>query len=231
MEETKSTAERPRSGRPKIYNEREQRNIVRQSILALGEGVRMLAEDENINPKGASKSTINNILISNKIFSIVRPLRLKDLTIPNVRKRKKFANSHIDWSEDDWKRIIFSDESDLFPTYGDKEYVRIRENQNILDVVPLNQESQRFLTVKVWGVISARGVGPLVRYRGNLKSTDYKEILEAHLLQNYPYLRNQYRREDGSERPPRDFLFMDDNAKTHRRNPVKNGRRKIILIP
>ena len=125
-EETNSTAERPRSGRPMIYNEREQRGIVRQSILALGEGVRMLADDENINPKEASKSTINNILISNKIFSIVRPLRLQDLTIPNVKKRKKFAKTHIHWSEDDWKNIIFSDESDLFPIYGGREYVRIR---------------------------------------------------------------------------------------------------------
>ena len=83
-------------------------------------------------------------------------------------------------------------------------------------MVPLDKESQKFLTVKVWGVISTRGVGPLVRYRGTLKAKDYKEILEAHLLQNYPRLSNQYRREDGSERAPRGFLFMDDNAKAHR---------------
>ena len=90
-EQTGSTEERFRFGRPMIYCEREQRSLVRQSILVLGQGVRMLADNEDINPKGASKSTINNVLISNKIFSIMRPLRLRDLTIPNVKKRKKFA--------------------------------------------------------------------------------------------------------------------------------------------
>ena len=95
-----------------------------------------------------------------------------------------------------------------------------------MDVVPLDKESQKFLTVKVWGVISARGVVPLVIYRGTLKAKDYKETLESHLLQNCPRLHNQYRRENGSERVPRGFLFMDDNAKVHRSKIVTKWKTK-----
>ena len=202
FDETNDTADRPRPGRPPLYDQRDQRLMVRQAVATQSDGVRKLADDEDFNPKGASKSTINNILRAHKIASIVKPLRLKDLTVRNVKARYKFAKKHIDWTEDDWKKVVFSDESDLFPAYCGREYVRLRPNQNIIDVVPLSTESKKNVTVKVWGVLTSEGVGPLVKYTGTLNGPRYKAMLDTHLLQNLPMLENLDIIEDGSQEPP-----------------------------
>ncbi len=216
VNETGSTEERRRSGRPIIYDERAQRAIVRQAIKSNDKSIRDLSKDIDINPKKASKDTLNRILILNKVCSIIKPLRLKDLTLNNVRSRKKFARKFLNWSEDDWKKVIFSDESDLLPTKCGKVYVRLRQNQNVLDVAPPEEASKKFLTVKVWGAISSKGIGPLVRYEGTLNAERYRDILEDNLLENYPELRSIDTVTEGHNCQSSRFLFMDDNARPHR---------------
>jgi len=69
--------------------------------------------------------------------------------------------------------VIFSDEADLMPVYQFREYVRLREDQKLVDVVPLSEHRQKLVTIKVWGTISCFGVGLLIRFEGTMDSKKY----------------------------------------------------------
>jgi transposase len=66
----------------------------------------------------------------------------------------------------------------------------------------------------VWGVISHKGVGPLVRIdsieegEATLNGERYLTILQRYLLRNYPTLKEQK------------LVFQQDNAPSHRYNRV-----------
>ena len=88
------------------------------------------------------------------------------------------------------KEEFFPDESDLFPAKSGKKLLRLKEGQHLIDV-PIREGMKKNLTIKVWGAISYSGTGPLIRYEDTMKAQKYIEILETHLLQTYPELRNQ----------------------------------------
>ena len=103
--------------------------------------------------------------------------------------------------------IIFSDES-MF---------RINHNGGAQRVRRRPEESSKFYHLgtqndregcMVWGCISANGVGPLIKFEGNVTGDVYLEVLKANLTQNYPGL-VEY-----------GLIFQNDNAPAHRFTPV-----------
>ena len=124
--ETDSVKDLEKTGRLRIYDEREERPIVRGALKQNKESITNLTQNQFINPKEACKSIINSILLSHNVHSLVRSRRLADLSKGNVKDRKRFAKTHIHWTESDWKLVIFSDEADLMPVYQGREYVRLR---------------------------------------------------------------------------------------------------------
>jgi len=188
--ETNTVEDKPRSGRPRIYNDTEERWIVRQAVKNNEMSLQDLAMEEEINPKGASPNTINRILWSHKISTIVCPKRIDDLSIQNIKDRKVFANNYLQWSKSDWDLVIFSDESDLLPTKCGRKYLRLREGQKLVEAMPIRKGSKKLLTVKVWGMVSSLGVGPLVRYNDTMDGDKYLKLLQRYLFQVYPQLEN-----------------------------------------
>ena len=53
-------------------------------------------------------------MISQGLRNYVRP-SVRELLPRHIAKRKKFAEEHLDWTVDDWKRVMFSDEA-IFST-------------------------------------------------------------------------------------------------------------------
>ena len=66
------------------------------------------------------------------------------------------------------------------------------------------------MRVVVWGMISSTGVGPIVRFHGNINASIYKELLRQHAL---PDLRK------GTVETP---IFMQDNAPCHKAKTVSS---------
>lgn len=120
------------------------------------------------NPKKASKTTLNDMLLKNDVIAKPYPLRMDDLKEKNIKERKKFAKAYKHWKKSDWELVVFSDEADLLPTKCGKRYVRIRVGQDPSTVLPPSKEASKNLTIKVWGAISSIGVGSLVRYDGTM---------------------------------------------------------------
>ena len=92
--ETGSVKDLEKSDRPRIYDEREERLIVKEALKQNKESITSLTQNQFINPKEVCKSTVNGILLSLNVHSLVRSLRLADLSKDNVKDRKKFAKTY-----------------------------------------------------------------------------------------------------------------------------------------
>lgn len=211
-----------RSGRPSIYSEREERAFVRESLKHPEQSIRDLANDPIVNPKHASKTTLNDVLLDNDVISKAYPLRMDDLTEKNIKKRKRFAKTYKSWQKCDWDLVIFSDESDILPTKCGKRYIRLRVGQDPTTAILPQKASKKNLTIKVWGVVSSLGVGPLVRYDGTMKADKYLEMLQTHLIQAFPFLETPYLGDHRMEIEMPPWYFVDDNASSHTEKNVMN---------
>ena len=232
-EETGDVADRDRTGRPRIYDEREERQLVRYAVKHPKESLRDIVQNEQGNPKGASMQTLSRIYEEHDVVSRVLPGRMDDLSADNVKARKEFAKTYLKWDIHDWNLVVFSDEADLLPIHCGKEYIRLRRSQNPVEVIEPRQETKRNLTIKVWGAVSSIGVGPLVKYEKTMKKEKYLEILKANLFQAFPGLENRMEIEDGPEPPLPSFYFMDDNARPHRAKIVTAWKEEndLRLLP
>lgn len=78
-------------------------------------------------------------------------------------------------------------------------------------------------TVKVWGCISAQGVGPLIKYSDTMDHTKLLKIFENELLPEYPKLRCSSTRSGP-------LLFQQDGAGWHRDHNVKMFFQKSNIV-
>ena len=146
----------PKTGRPRIMDDRDIRIATR-----------MIARSE----------AQNAVELQKKVFKDVSPRtlqrRLKDqgfvcrvkkkkpyLKPKAIEARRKWAMAHINWTVDDWKKVIFSDESKymLFKSDG-REYAYFRpghayDSKNIKKTVKHGAGN-----VMVWGCVTRGGDG------------------------------------------------------------------------
>lgn len=122
----------------------------------------------------------------------------------------QFAKEHINWTVEQWRNVLFSDES-KFNLVGSDGIIHVRR--------PRGKRLQKEFCVKtvkhggghvmVWGCFSANGLGPLHRINGIMDRWVYKNILEDVML---PYAE--------WEMPIR-WTFQQDNDPKHTSRVVK----------
>lgn len=170
-----------------------------------------------------SDRTIRRRLVEGGLRSykaVKKPLLRKK----NVSARLQFALEHIAWTFDDWKKVVFSDES-KFNLFGSDGAVKVRrpksERLNKKYTVPTVKHGGG--SVLVWGCFSGFGIGPLHRIRGKMDRFMYKDILNNILV---PYT---------DEVMPLTFVFQHDNDPKHTSKFVKewlkNEKIKVLKWP
>ena len=100
----------------------------------------------------------------------------------NIQKRLKWCRDHTDWSADQWKQVIFSDESSFlsFPNCSASLCVeQHREACNPDCFLPTVKHGGG--SVMVWAAISCNFLGPIVSLHGRISSKDYLNILGDHV--------------------------------------------------
>ena len=105
------------------------------------------------------------------------------LTILDRIKRRKWCKERLNWSIEDWSKVIFSDESN-FEVINRKSRIIVKrkanEKYNKRYVVPRVQGGGG--SVGIWGCISFKGTGCCKVYSGRMNQFMYKETLENELL-------------------------------------------------
>jgi hypothetical protein len=100
----------------------------------------------------------------------------------NVRARISFAEGYGSWTEDDWARVLFSDETHFPLGHQGREYVQ-RPLGAALDPKYTRKENVRLEgKVSLWGCICAGGLGHAELYVDTLDARRYQNILGLNLV-------------------------------------------------
>ena len=143
---TGSLKDRSRTGRKRISTDRDNRNLVR---LALSNGrlsSSKLAQQWTVR---AHKMTVIRARTPRK-----KPL----LNVAQRRKRLVWAKEHREWTEEQWKKVLWSDESKI--NYDGIQFVwwRSGEANKVQCLLPTVKRGE---SVMVWGCMCYNGTGRL----------------------------------------------------------------------
>lgn len=196
----------PRSGRPRLFSERDTRavslNVRRHPLLPASE---LLTNNLFLLSQGISASTLYRALRSAGLICRVRIS--KPLLRPqHLAARLHFARQYHEFSMSDWRRVIFSDESQFHPFDTSGRQTVWVPKKNPYPAVRFKPTVKHFGgSLMVWGAISFDGVGPIVRIADKLTGAKYADIMQEHLLPFYQHQRSLLGR----------VYFQQDNDPKH----------------
>lgn len=209
-------AECSKGGRPRVLSEADKRYCVRKvtkgKVSSAVKVTKMLEEDFQIK---VSTETVRRALRFAGLGAIEKeekPL----LRSANVKKRLAWCKQHRDWTVDDWKRVIWTDETKINRFNSDgRQWAWIRSGEQL-------QNHHVKLTVKhgggsimLWSAITYAGVGWMCKIDGNMDKTLYKEILQDELEQTIDFTMEKL----GLRRDQ--VIFQQDNDPKHTSKLVK----------
>lgn len=196
----------PKTGRPRILDDRDARVAAR--MIARTEAANAV-ELQKKAFKDVSARTVQRRLLEQGLVCRVR--RAKPfLTKDQKEARRRWAMEHITWTVEDWKRVVFSDESKfkLFKSDG-RQYCYTKEGQQLDPRFTKKTVKHGGGNIMVWGCITSKGMGALHRITGNMKGTDYVEILDK----NVPWTLKRHKLK---QRGPSGIIYQQDNDPKHR---------------
>ncbi len=138
-------------------------------------------------------------------YSSRRPHRVPLLSAKNQKRRLQSAQTHQNWTIENWKNVAWSDESRSLLKHSDGR-IRIWHNEHeSMDPSCLVSTVQAGVGVMLWGMFSWHTLGPLVPIEHRLNATAYLSIAADPVL---PFTTTVY--------PSSDVYFQQDNAPCHK---------------
>lgn len=172
----------PRMGRPVLATDRLRRLVVRQVLADRRLSADTVADQlREFHALIVSPSTVRNILHDAKLNG--RAARKKPrISKTNKKKRLEYAKTHVDWDEEVWRTVVFTDESkyNLHESDG-RIYVWRRVGEEFKENCLVTTYKSGDKGFMVWGAIGWNGVGPLIFCTQNITAAYYIEILEEAL--------------------------------------------------
>ncbi|CAD6197620.1 unnamed protein product [Caenorhabditis auriculariae] len=137
-------------------------------------------------PSPPSVSTVKRRLNAAGIMGR-RPVKKPLISEKNRAARVKWAKEHLNWTRQDWNKILWSDES-KFLLFGSDgiQWVRRPIGSRYHPKYQLPTVKHGGGSCMVWGAFSGSGIGPLHRVNGIMDKHVYKDILQNQML---PHLR------------------------------------------
>ena len=195
-----STRDRPRSGRPRVTSQAQDRFI---RLRHLRQRFQTAASTASVIPglRRISEQTVRNRLREAGIRAR-RPVRGVVLTAQHRQNRVQWSQTHRVWPLQRWRNVWFSDESRFLLQRADGR-ARVYRRRNERFAANCVQQVDRFGggSVMVWGAISHTGKSALVHVQGTMTAQIYRDhILRPHVL---PLMQR-----NGA-------IFQHDNARPH----------------
>lgn len=205
FQETQSYTRRPGSGRPRATTARDDRFLV-NLVLRNRHSTAPMARNRLAEVRGnnVSDRTVRRRLKEAGLGSF-KPATGPELLAQHRVARLQFARQHVDWTEQQWGNVLFSDESRVAlrsPDSRGKVWRRPGERYfecTFSPRTPFHKDS-----IMVWAGISFQARTELVFVEnGSLTAHRYiEEILSEYVVPYAPFIGDR-------------FMFMDDNAAPH----------------
>ena len=150
-----------------------------------------------------SKSTVKRRLKEAGLRGCVA-VRKPLLRPQNRRKRLQWAKEHASWTVQQWKRVLWTDES-KFEVFGShrRVYVRRRDTEKFHKDCVQPTVKHGGASVMVRGCFGGQKVGDIAQIKGIMRKEEYLTILQDHAIPS------------GSRILGRGFVFQQDNDPKH----------------
>lgn len=203
-------------GRPRVFDERQERQILRSVTQNNRTSVKKICADNQISLKHVR--TVQRIFQKSEYFGWKKVERKPALTPLHKRARLEFATNNLDRN---WSKVVFSDEKKFNldgPDSLDYEWIDSR--------APVRQKARRVAgggSVMVWGAIGYLGKPNLAIVSGRMNSAMYCEMLRQHMVPHFRQICG------------RGGIFQQDNAPSHRSkftlDWLRRQRIKVLAWP
>jgi transposase len=173
----------PLTGHPSKLSATDQHAILTQ--ITTGKASNAVQAAKHINTiitTPVSSETVRRILRKNSFKAVVK--KKKPLLSARHRKaRLAFAQKYREWTLEDWKRVIWSDETKI-NRYGSdgREWVWKQKGVGLIEREVQGTVKYGGGNIMVWGCMGWNGVGQLAEIEGKMDADQYVSILEDHML-------------------------------------------------
>src|SRR5271169_5015581 len=195
-----------KKGRPPKLTERDKLYCVRQVTT----GGKVTAVDVAKSLKkdlemSVHVNTVRNALHQKGLGAFVKPEK-PNLSPKNVKDRLTWAIAHKDWTQDDWRRVVWTDETKInrFGSDGSK-YAWKRDDEPIQPRHIQKTVKHGGGSIKPWSCITYEGIGYIVKIDETLDQHLYRKILEEDLMNSVDF----YAIDRGK------MIFQHDNDPKH----------------
>lgn len=161
---------------------------------------------EKIQGISVDERTVRSYIREEGLKTYIQPKK-PDLTEEQMDVRYRFAKTHLQWTVEDWKKVMFSDEVSIHRVepFGRKFYYKKPENRKLRSSQVKRTKQGGGGKISVWGCMTYHGVGDACWIPGNLNSSSYVDILQENMLAS----------RDWYNMIPSDFVFQHDNSSVH----------------
>lgn len=157
-------------------------------------------------------STVRNVLHKAGLKAVERVEKPK-LSAKHIKARLQFAKAHKDWTVEDWKNVIWSDETKINRFSSDGRSWSWKQDGESLQPRHIKQTVKHGGgSIMIWGCMTYKGVGDICKIDGIMDQKVYKEILEDKLLNSI----------DLYDLNAKDVIFQHDNDPKHTAKSVRN---------
>lgn len=222
-EATGATTRRPSTGRKRKTTTFEDEQIAKEVLYNRAITSRQIAD--NLGLHDLSADTIERRIHEQLGFSSCFKIKKNFISEANRVKRLEWAEAHKDWTIEQWRRIIWSDESPFVLRYSGRVRVWRLSNERY-EPYATKGTVKHDKKINVWGCFSGRGVGKIRRVEGILKSDQMRDILAETLL---PTIQLQFPNAANGD----NYIFQQDNDPKHTSNLVQTwlAANNVPLLP
>jgi len=187
-EKSRTDIQKSRGGRPTKLSATDKRRLLRKITSGKADNaVQLTRELRDVSNINISAQTVRRALKEAGLKAATK--KKKPRLLPrHVRQRLDFATKYQHWTVEDWKRVIWSDETKINRLGSDgREWVwkkpgSMLTEQHVKGTVKFGGGS-----LMIWGCMTAQGVGYACRIDGNMNAELYTCILEDEFLQSLEY--------------------------------------------
>ncbi|KAF5314417.1 hypothetical protein D9619_011833 [Psilocybe cf. subviscida] len=178
----RSTLSKSAGGRPRKLSPANTQYAIRLITSQKAENATEVAKSlQNITNTSFSVKTIRRALRSSGMKAVAKRKRPK-LEPRHRRLRREFAEVHKDWTVDDWKRVIWSDETKINRLGSDgRKWVWKKAGEGLSD--RLVQGTVKFGggSLMIWGCMFWEGPGYATKIDGKMDADLFVSILDDEL--------------------------------------------------